>query len=200
MWKKKPCGRGKIDIVMGTLGNGNKPHVQVKESDKSITNVFVTSLQEAKKMFFKTPEQDLKSIYQPICEGISFAELCTFPCAEVPLVIMLATRHVFRPFLYFKKHDVLLTVERPVTYFDGNSVHLHGIVLLKLLFSLHEMKFKKSFFKNCPKTGWQEARRNRCPDVYKDVWLSLEPEGVDGEPDDPNLMDYHILPKYPKIH
>ena len=51
--KKKPCGRGKIDIVMGTLGNGNKPHVQVKESDKSITNVFVTSVQEAKKIFFR---------------------------------------------------------------------------------------------------------------------------------------------------
>lgn len=106
---KKKCGRGHIDIVVGTLCNGNKPQVSVSGTNRKLTKLYVATINEAKNYSVRQPgrlpdsrtrdDADLKSVYQPICELCAFSELCTFECNEVPLINIFGSRHTFRPFL-----------------------------------------------------------------------------------------------------
>lgn len=86
--------------------------------------------------------------------------------------------NTFRPFLYFHEFDVLLTTDRPFTMYDGYDLHLHGVVILCLLFNLHNFSWKPTLdvIRKC---GWREARLNRDPDAYKNVQLSVEKDGVE---------------------
>lgn len=135
--KKKPLGRGSIDVLAGKLCNDNKPQVQVKGRDQQMTKVFVWICTEAKhrseRLSANLPDSrlpqeqlDLKAFYQPIAILCSFSELCTLPNEEVPIVGLYASRYSYRPLLYFRKYDVLLTTATPFTYFDTEGrIDLH---------------------------------------------------------------------------
>ena len=38
--KNKPLGQGKIDVIAGTLKNGNKPIIKIKGTDQQINQFF----------------------------------------------------------------------------------------------------------------------------------------------------------------
>lgn len=124
--KNTNCARGKIDVVVGQLCNGSKPQVNVVGTDSQIHKLYVATINEAKNYAVRQSgrlpdsrvpdETDLKTIYQPICELAAFSELCTFPCDEIPLINIFGSRYTFRPFLYFRKYDVLLTTSTPFTF------------------------------------------------------------------------------------
>ena len=109
-------------------------------------------------------------VYQPITEVCAVSELCTFACQEVPLpLILLGSRHTFRPFLYFWHYDALLITETPITYKDhSGTIHLHGLVFLKLLFMLDKHPFYKECLQQIEMTGWKAAKESREPDAYAD--------------------------------
>ena len=49
---------------------------------------------------------------------------------------------------------------------------------------LHDYPFRGVYLQRIPKT----ARQQHQPDAYRHVWLSVEEEGAEGQPSDPNLM------------
>lgn len=154
----KNCVKGSIDVLAGTLANGNKPCLEIKDGTQ-LMNIYLGSCAEAKSPRVRSrtkADEDLKMVYQPITEVCAVSELCTFGCKEVPLLNLLGSQHTIRPFLYFKHYDVLLTTETPVTYKDGSgNVDLYGLLLLKLLFMLDKYPFHKKCLETIEKTGWK---------------------------------------------
>ena len=78
-------------------------------------------------------------------ELMAVSEVCTFENTEVPLVNIFGNRHAFRPLLYFKKYDVLLTTPKPYMYVfldENKKIHFLGLAMLHILFTLHRYPFK----------------------------------------------------------
>ena len=107
---------------------------------------------------FTEGAQDNKSIVQPSLEVMSFAEKCILPKPNVPLLLLHACRFHYRPLLYFKEQDVLLTSPTVLPLLTDNSdINIFGVMSLKLLFRLHLSPFNCEKLEQLPKSGWQAA-------------------------------------------
>lgn len=198
--KDKPLGRGSIDVLAGTLNNGNKPVVKVGGIEHGIKDVFLWVVTEAKhpseQLSANLPDsrvplhQDIKAFYQPITTLCSLAELCKLTNDNVPVIGFFGSRYSYRPLLYFRKHDVLFTTETSFTYFDEcGQIDMHGLAFLRVLIMLEKYPFDvKCLTSDGKKLGWMAARRERNPDVFRDVHLSVESDGVEGQNPNPNDM------------
>lgn len=98
--------------------------IKVYGSNSQLRNLYVVTINESNHVRQSghlpdsrtQPGLDLKALYQPATELISFSELCQFTCKCVPLINIFGSRHTFRPLLYLRDYDVLLTTETPITF------------------------------------------------------------------------------------
>lgn len=200
--KNKPLGQGKIDVIAGTLTNGNKPILRIKGTDRHINKIFLWLAAAVKVKEYRTPlygsrmppEQDLKALYQPITLLCSMSELCEAIDPSIPLIGLYGSRYSYRPLLYFREHDVLFTTSTPFTYFDSQQrIDLHGLVFLRVLAMLQDHPFANEvFIGSDKKLGWKDAREKCNADVFRGVSLSIEDDGVEDQ--NPNDMPPPIAP------
>ena len=197
--KKKVLGR--IDVVAGRPQNGKKPSIRVDIDGNNVQKVFLGSICEAKNITVRLSEdsrtaedEGLKTIYQPITELCAMSEVCTFAeeSDEIPLVNIYASRHTYRPFLYFKHYDVLLTTQRPIAYVrtDKTKFDIHGLALLKNLFLFDCYPFKKEALERITQSMWRAAQNGQA--IYSDVYLSTEAPGAEVATRDPNIMPFVV--------
>ena len=131
------------------------------------------------------PNEDIKSVYQPIMQICAFSEMCRFSNTDIPLISLYGDRETFRPFLYFPEHDVLLTTKTPFTFHCDNQVHVHALATINLLFRIHEYPFIRSKLNRMRTCGWLEAKLKNEPRAYADAWLSVEEDGVETRKEKP---------------
>ncbi len=147
---------GRIDLVAGSSSNGNRPQLEIVG-----LAVYLGTLVEAKEitedLVQARPKElttDIKAILQPMLGTMAIAQKCAFPHRQVPLVNIFASRHYFRPFLYFKDHDVMLTSLGVVPLRSKHCIYMVGLQLLHFMFHLHEHPFEAGKLATLPKTGW----------------------------------------------
>ena len=122
-------------------------------------------------------------------ELMAVAQVAQFRNNAVPMVNILANRTAFRPFLYFRHEDVMITTPKAVPFRrDANTIDIQGLLLLFLVLRLHKtssITFKMDIIKRTVKTGWKEALHNG-EDDYSGSEIKLtptrsEPADVDAE-------------------
>ena len=178
--KKKVVG-GSIDIGVGSYTNGRKPSVEVEGKS---CQLYFGSLGEAKRADFRlardsssptSSNQDIKSAIQPMLELMAMAEMTTFDDVpegstrtKVPLVNFLASKVAYRPFIYFKEEDVIITTPFAVPLRRSeHKLDMQGLLLLALLTRLSHVKtiqFTASKIQMLDKSGWAEAKQNGVDD------------------------------------
>ena len=132
---------GKIDFLVGSLCNGNKPILKMHEKsrDRKFRTVLLGSLLEGKKPSVSL--YPLHSTSRTFTETVT--QNATFENDEVPLMNIFGNRNTFRPLLYLKKYDVLLKTPKPFTFLDDTkTIHLIGLAMLQILFKIHRYPFK----------------------------------------------------------
>jgi hypothetical protein len=114
---------GSFDVVVGSQTDGrNKPCVKIEEDEK--VALYLGSIVEVKSSYtqlatnssdtstFDTESEDLKLFIQPMLEVMAFAQMAEIPNAAVPIVNFVGTKYTFRPLLYFKNLDIILSTPR----------------------------------------------------------------------------------------
>ena len=70
---------------------------------------------------------------------MAVAEVAKFTNSAVPLVNIMANRTAFRPFMYFRHEDVLITTPKAVPFRkDVNTLDIQGLLLLFVVLRLHK--------------------------------------------------------------
>ena len=130
-----------------------------------------------------TFDVDTKAFIQPMLELMAMAKVVKFPEEAVPIF---GGKMVFRPFIYFKKLDVMLTTPNVISLRPtAESLNMLGLLVLFSLFhKLRHISFLMEEVSQLPKTGWRHAletgrdnyqnssRRNKgnaprqCPNPY----------------------------------
>ena len=156
--------------MVGSPTNGAKPYVYIQSGHEAI---YLGSVLEAKRSTkslaavssnsrtanFKEAASDIKGLIQPMLEVMAVAQVAEFPRADVPLVNIFGNKFVYRPLLYFRECDVLLTTPRPVHLRrDATTLDVLGLVLLFTLFQLH----KRCVAFNMVKVETLPKSPNRC--------------------------------------
>lgn len=172
---KPSCPRGSIDGLIGRSGNGNRPMATVKNT-QDFSQVYVLSTQEVElgESSITSDKEDLKTVYQPIVQICAFSEMCVFCSDYIPLIEIYGDENTVRPFIYFREFDVLMTTDRPFTFWHNDSVHTHALALLCLLFQVNPFHSK---IKDIRKCGWQAAKLKYCPNGYLNCELVVEEDG-----------------------
>lgn len=136
---KKVVG-GSIDICVGNPSNGS-----IVIDDHERLSIFLGCLGEAKaadvpiaRLQHEATLNDTKTAVQPMLEALAVGELTHFPNNTVPLLNFLANKTAFRPFLYWRECDVILTTPRAIPLRRSESeVDIQGLLLLFVLFQLN---------------------------------------------------------------
>ena len=159
---------GSYDIIVGSTMNGKKPIIQIGGDNYA---VYLGSLLEAKSTFtrlapstsetcsFTEGITDSKVLIQPMLEIMAIAQLAHFPDATVPIVNFLGTKLSFRPLLYFKEQDVLLTTPRVLHLRTAHdTITVLGLVTMFTIMNVHKtdmVQFSTEALAKCPKSGWK---------------------------------------------
>ena len=107
---------GSYDVIVGSDTNGNKPIIHIEGSNNA---VHLGSILEAESIFaLSTSESCSGDMIQPMLELMAISQVATFPSPDVPVVNFIGNKFVFRPPLYFKELDVVLTTPQ--------LMHLHS--------------------------------------------------------------------------
>ena len=96
---------------------------------------------------------------------MALSEVCSFENDEIPIINIYGNRNAFRPLLYFKEHDVLLTTTSSCTFYHNQHAHVTGLALFHILFQLHRCPVKKDQLQRLSKTGWKPAKSNFNPKI-----------------------------------
>lgn len=67
---------------------------------------------------------------QPVGELLLASQISTM---TEPTVLLYANRQVFRPFIYYKSADILLTTKEAYKWFHDNHVDVMGVVFMAVL-------------------------------------------------------------------
>ncbi len=108
-----------------------------------------------------------KTLVQPMLQVMALSEVCD--CKSLtPVINIFGNRQNFRPLLYFKDYDVMLTTPLPFTYMiNNNELCLEGLIMLHVLLNLHRYPFKEEKVKKMKQTGWAKAQTDNNPQAYK---------------------------------
>ena len=122
---------------------------------------------------FENDTEDLKS------EVLAFAQKTTFPNKLVPLLLIYANRFMYRPLIYFKKYDVLLTTPRVIQHrISQSKVYALGLMLMYTLFNTHHVdvvSFSKEYIKAQENTGFRKALKGSGFAYDESTILFVEP-------------------------
>ena len=141
----------------------------------------------------KLEGEDIKAILQPVTELLSFLEVVD-PSSICPITLNYGSRNTFRPFFYFKHYDVMLTTPIAVTYHLKQYLYLFGLLLMQVIFSLHEYQFSSEDVQGCANTGWKQKRN---PAAY--VKCTLIPD-IPTTGEDPNISLPPIASEVELLH
>lgn len=162
---------GSYDVIVGSETNGNKPIVRIEGND---IGLHLGSITEAKSTFtrlapstsesssFTKDPEDLKRLIKPMLEVMAISQVATFPNPDVPVVNFVGNKLVFRPLLYFKELDVILTTPRVIHLCSSqDSIDVLGLMVMFTFVHLHWMKIVKfqpdSIAQSFPMSGWKSA-------------------------------------------
>lgn len=175
--KRKLVG-GAIDIAVGSNSNGNKPTIVIAGFPGRVS-LFLGCFGEAKASDVPVGRlgfEEVKSVIQPMFEVIVAAELAIFENDMVPLVNIMGNKTAFRPILYWRKFDVLITTPDVVPLRrNENTLDIQGLLLLFVLFQFHNVgvvSFDEEALKQHSKTGWAQALA-AGEDSYKNSKITL---------------------------
>ena len=159
---------GSYDIIVGSTMNGKNPIIQIGGDNYA---VHLGSLLEAKSTFtrlapntsetrsFTEGTTDGKVLIQPMLETMAISQLAHFPDATVPIVNFLGTKLSFRPLLYFKEQDVLLTTPRVLHLRTAHdTIKVLGLVTMFTLMNVHKtdmVQFSTEAIAKFPRSGWK---------------------------------------------
>lgn len=73
---------------------------------------------------------DINSVSQPVAEILSVSQIHGI---KEPVVLFYANRQVFRPFVYYKTADILLTTKQAYRWFSDGHLDICGVMLMALL-------------------------------------------------------------------
>ena len=92
---------------------------------------------------------------------MAMAEVAILPDDTVPIVNIFGSKMVFRPFIYFKKLDVMLTTPNVIPIRpDTESLNMLGLLILFSMFQFHKphyISFNMEEMSQLHKTGWRDA-------------------------------------------
>lgn len=178
---------GSFDVIVGSSANGKRPNIELKIKGSGVQkqSVYLGSVLESKSAStrlsgahlqsdsFDESTEEFKPLLQPMLELMALSEMTTFPDPLVPLVCIYGNKFVFRPLLYFKSIDVMLTTPRVVKLRPSKeTLNLLGLVILFTVLHLHRddiIRFRRKNIKSCPVSGWKDA----CNDHYSGSELSV---------------------------
>ena len=159
---------GSYDIIVGSSSNGSKPIIQIEGSNFAL---HLGSLLEAKSTFtqlapntsetscFTEETADSKALIQPMLESMAISHVATFPDPDVPIVNFLGNKFSFRPLLYFKELDVLLTTPRVMHLRTSHdTIDVLGLITMFTFMNLHKtdmIKFSQEAITAFPMSGWK---------------------------------------------
>ena len=124
------CITGRFDMILCRKNNGGRPEFQIK-NEGEFQKAFLYSLSELVIVC-------ILKWKQPITELLAFSEFVTR--TNSPIVLFYGSRNTFRPFIYFKYHDVMFTTPTSITYHDGGQLHIFGLLLMQTIFSLNNYR------------------------------------------------------------
>lgn len=160
---KKLLG-GNFDILIAETSNERPKFILDDGSRQSVSTLYCVALAEAKSP--STPiagsnSDNLASFSQPVIELTAMASACDFPNNSVPLVQFYGNRHRYRPIMYFKASDIIITTSNPIQYLNSEGeICLEGLFLMFLLCYKYALQFDvESIERLFPKSGWGEATR-----------------------------------------
>ena len=196
---------GKIDLLVGSKGNGNKKKLVVKEQSQApvtMNEVWIVCIEEGKRPtvsllpmksvhsdFLEETKQNL-SFLQPMMELMAISEVCLHSNEEVPLINIFGNRNSFRPLFYFQKYDVMLTTPKPFTYMIDNKILcLDGLFMFHMVCNLHRYPFKIEKLRMIKTTGWARAKHTNNPGAYK---YSVVTDEQEASITNPNIMKPYL--------
>lgn len=196
---------GKIDLLVGSKGNGNKKRLVIEEQSqgaRTMSEIWIVSIAEGKKprvnlLPIKSIKSDFKeetkqnlTFLQPMVELMAMSEVCQHPQEEVPLINIFGNRNSFRPLFYFKKYDVMLTTPKPFTFMiDNRTLCLNGLFMFHLVCNLYRYPFKTRKLQMTKVTGWARAKLAHNPEAYKHSVVTDEAEA---STINSNIMNPHL--------
>ena len=162
---------GSYDVIVGSETNGEKPKIHIEGINvavhlgclleaKSTCTRLAPSTSESSS--FTDDSADLKKLIQPMLEVMAISQVATFPNPDVPVVNFLAHKFVFRPLVYFRDVDVLVTTPRVIHLrHSENTIDVLGLITMFTFLQLHWTKGVK-FQRNAiielfPTSGWTRA-------------------------------------------
>lgn len=113
---------------------------------------------------------------QPVLELLAVSQVVKE--REEPLVLFFASRRIIRPFLYFKKQDILLTTRTAFPWLQPDRLVLKGVCLVALLLKCgnsYRKGMEKVVEEVYPKTGYSKAMEQGSITLSKSV---LKPTSI----------------------
>ncbi len=125
--------------------------------------------------------EEVQSVLQPMFEVMVAAELAIFENDMVPLVNIMGNKTAFRPILYWRKLDILITTPDVVPLRrNKNTLDIQGLLLLFVLFQFHNVSvisLNEETLKQHSKTGWAQALA-AGEDSYKNSKITLPAQRI----------------------
>ena len=141
---------GSYDVIVGSETNGDKPVIKIEDNRLALHLGSVLEVQStftrlatssSESSSFTEHSEDLKQLIQPMLEVMAISQMADFPNEDVPVVNFWGKKFVFRPLLYFKGVDVILTMPRVLhlrTVYD--TIDVLGLMTMFTFVHLHWMK------------------------------------------------------------
>lgn len=105
---------GNVDLVIAESSDG-RPRFSLQTSEsRSASLLYCTAIAEG-----KGPRVGLSgspAFSQPVIEFAAMASVCQFPARKIPLIQIYGNRVRFRPILYFKEDDIMITTAYTIQY------------------------------------------------------------------------------------
>lgn len=135
-------------VVEEGLSNVNKPSIEFIQGQR--VDLFLGCLGEAKASDIsvdsarnsKRTELQLEDTIQPMTEVMAVAQVARFANDAVLIVNIMANKTAFRPFIYFKHEDVLISTPKVDPLRRGpNKIDIQGLLLFFVVLRLNRNLF-----------------------------------------------------------
>jgi hypothetical protein len=102
---------------------------------------------------------DINSVSQPVAQILSVAQMQGL---TEPVVLFYSNRQVFRPFIYYKSADVLLTTKEAYRWFSDKHLDIHGVMLMAFLMrTTRHLTYVDGFAERLLKYSLEESTDSR---------------------------------------
>ena len=160
---------GILDLVVGVKnGDGGiiTHPIIVKHSLGGQSGLKELSLEEDKSKFIDLSDPNSSHCVQPVVQIVSVSQMKGFRNNE-PTVLFFGNRTVFRPYIYFRSNDILLTTTHQLEWHTDDAIAIDSVIIGALLVeAVQGVKYRPriaEYLKEklaIPSTGFMEAMGN----------------------------------------